>query len=270
MAEAQPRPETAGILVLPSSRAVSRRLGPLAWLVLEEFALGVEAAGSLAVETSVRRLAAEFGVGKEAAATALGRLIDLGLIRCHTRRRAGRYAGSSYILDADACRRAGVVITTDAIVDAPCPETPCPAKRDTDERDTAHLDTANPTAPAAAATGKFASGPSPSRSQRRRPERSVAPPHHTTEQSLFDFSAQPNPSPIPEPPTSSLLASTTPPRPTDQPDPPPDRLLPLTPSNQPDALAPGVRRGPVNVAGNRVGKRSALNGNLNAEAGSSC
>jgi excisionase family DNA binding protein len=50
----------------------------------------------------------------------------------------------------------------------------------------------------------------------------------------------------------------------------PDPYLLLTRSNEPDALAPGVRRGRVSVPGNGAGERSALNGNLNEEAGSGC
>jgi hypothetical protein len=239
----------------------------LAWLVLEGFALEAEVRGTLAVETSIRALAAEFGVGKEAAATALGRLIDFGLLRCQTRRRAGRYAGSSYILDADACRRAGVVVTTDPTMDPPLVETPCPVSRDTAERDTARRDTAN----AAATETELASGSAASHPHQRI-ERSVAEQRVATEQSLFDFSGQPTPFATPEPLTASTpLPSTAPASPFPQPDHPSSSpLLQLTPSLQPDALAPGVRRGPVNVAGNRAGKRSALNGNLNGEPGSPC
>ena len=49
-----------------------------------------------------------------------------------------------------------------------------------------------------------------------------------------------------------------------------DPYLLLTRSNEPDALAPGVRRGRVNVPGNGAGGRSALNGNPDGEAGSGC
>ena len=246
MAERQRRPAPPGILVLPSSRAASRELGPLAWLVLEEFALEAGTEGTLAIETSVRALSAEFGVGKEAAATALGRLVDLGFVRCQTRRRAGRYAGSSYILDADACCRAGLVITMDATVDSPCPETPCPVRRDT--------------AKVAAATAADSASRSTPAGQR-----------DAAAQSLFDFFDQQPTSATPEPLTPTApVPSTTPAPPTSQPDHHSSPLLPLTPSSQPDALAPGVRRGVVNVAGNRAGELSALNGNLNGEPETLC
>jgi len=81
------------------------------------------------------------------------------------------------------------------------------------------------------------------------------PTHHPT-------SANPTEPPSPRPHRSSTHSSS----PTSQPH--PCRELP--PSNQPDALAPGVQRGRVNVAGNRAGDRSALNENLNGEVGSPC
>lgn len=82
---------------------------------------------------------------------------------------------------------------------------------------------------------------------------------------------EPPASPTPSPLSLSAFSPSTPPvltthQPKDLSSPP--FLLP--PSNQPDALAPGVRRGPVNVAGNEAGEWLGLNGNLNAEAGSSC
>lgn len=243
MAATQSRPALNAILVLPTSRAASRELGPLAWLMLEKLALESETERTLAIETSVRALAVELGVGKEAAATALARLIDFGLMRCQTRRRAGRYAGSAYILDADACRRAGLVITSSATVNSPSPGTPCPVRRDTAERDTAQRDTAD----AAAATGaELAFRSTPSRRDRHRVERVAEPRLNTTEQSLFDFSDQQrtftstSPEPL-TPPTP--LPSTTPALPTSQPDRPSSPLLPLTSTCQSDTSAPEVRQG---------------------------
>ena len=69
------------------------------------------------------------------------------------------------------------------------------------------------------------------------------------------------PSRTPTETTSTLPVSTTS---------TPDPYLLLTRSNQPDALAPGVRRGPVNVPGSGAGERSGLNGKLIGEAGSPC
>lgn len=240
MVATQPRPALNAILVLPASRAASRELGPLAWLMLEKFALEAETERTLAIGTSVRALAAEFGVGKEAAGTALARLIDFGLVRCQTRRRAGRYAGSAYILDADACRRAGLVIMSGATVNSPSPETPCPVRRDAAERHTAQRDTAD-----AAARAELAYWSTPSRRDRHRVERAAEPRLNTTEQSLFDFSDQQraftSTSPEPLTPTTPVL-STTPALPTSQPDRPSCPLLPLTPTCQSDTSAPEVRQ----------------------------
>lgn len=90
----------------------------------------------------------------------------------------------------------------------------------------------------------------------------------TTQLSLFKCASE-SPSPTkttkpsrtPTETTSSHRASTTS---------TPDPYLLLTRSNEPDALAPGVRRGRVNVPGNGAGERSALNGNLNGETGAGC
>src|SRR5439155_25253411 len=94
----------------------------------------------------------------------------------------------------------------------------------------------------------------------RRPNRRDRDPRSTTQLSLFEIPLQP--------PTPSETIPTAPPPTSTTPGPDPYRGLP--PSNQPDALAPGVRRGRVNVAGSRAGERSVLNGNLNGGAGSGC
>jgi DNA-binding transcriptional ArsR family regulator len=238
------------ITVLSSSRATSRKVGSLAWVVLEELALHAGPNG-VAVETSVRELASSLGVGKDAVAAALGRLADLGLVQCLTRRQGGRYAGCTYALDADACRRAGLVLINVPTGVPPCPATPCPVEPDAVAPDTATSDVAREVGSEPAA-----------------PFRACRP--DPTAQSLFDppqtaTACPPNPLP-----PSCSLPSTPPPFPPDQPDLPSSPLLPLTPSCQPDALAPEVRRGPVNVPGNGASERSALNANLNGEAGSPC
>jgi excisionase family DNA binding protein len=111
-----------------------------------------------------------------------------------------------------------------------------------------------PAAPAGAEDGLPTQARAP-RSNRRDPD-----PQSTTQLSLFEIPLQP--------PTPSDTIPTAPP-PTSTPT-EPDPYRTLKPSNEPDALAPGVRRDPVNVAGNRAGGRSALNGNLNGQAGSGC
>jgi len=238
------------ITVLPSSRALCRRVGPLAWMLLEELALRAEARpDGLTVETNVRDLGATLNVGKDTVAKALGRLADLGLIHPKTRRVAGRYAGCAYVVDIDACHRAGIVISQAAVVSSPRPVAPCPV-----EPDAAEADTVDQTP-----TGTVGASPAS-----HEPDRtgSASP-------SLFDLPDLPHtpPShPLTAPPESLTTSSLPIPEP-DFPTPPPPSL---TPSCQPDALAPGVRRRPVSVAGSRAGGRSAVNGNLDREAGSGC
>lgn len=113
MADVRAADGDATITVASSSRDTRRLVGPLAWIALEELALrAVAGNGALEVETSVRDLAGSLGTGKDAIAAALTRLTELGLVRCQTRRAAGRYAGSAYLLEVDACRRAGLVLHT--------------------------------------------------------------------------------------------------------------------------------------------------------------
>lgn len=239
----EPGAVATGVLVLPSSRAASRELGPLAWRLLEELALEAQANGTLATQTSVRTLAAELKVGKEAAASAIHRLVEFGVVACQPCRRAGRYAGSSYVLDIDACRRAGLVITSVASPDAPCPASPCPANRDTvepcsDERDaperlTAQRDVASPEPEVPESTA-----PEPASRSIRATQRDAAA------QSLFDFcdppstSRAPEPSapPIPDPTTDRARAEPEP-----DPNPSPSAFLTST-AQQGDTSAPGVRQ----------------------------
>lgn len=200
--------------VLASSRSTKRQVGPLAWILLEELALRAERhTGELLVRTTVRDLAADLMVGKDAVATALGRLVDLGLIRCHARRRAGRYAGTAYVLDVDACRAAGLVLGTVDGVARPCPLPPCPI-----EPDTAQPAPVDPATTSEARPG-HESGPA------RR--------HEPSAQSLFDVPEPPT-SPTPSPPSSFL-------RPTSHSDRPSSPSSFLPPSSQPDTSAPEVR-----------------------------
>ena len=98
------------------------------------------------------------------------------------------------------------------------------------------------------------------RPRRRRPE-------PETQLTLFEPTDQPTMTTPTDPPSRRpYLSSTRSSNPRSDTD--PYRGVP--PSNQPDALAPGVRRGRVNVPGNGAGDRSGLNGSLNGEAGSGC
>ena len=95
MAEPLNRDGRAWIGVLPCSRVTSRAVGPLAWVVLEELALRAQVGEKLAIETNVRALSSDLGIGKDTVAQALSRLVDLGLVSSQAQRRAGRTAPSS-------------------------------------------------------------------------------------------------------------------------------------------------------------------------------
>lgn len=94
----------AAVLMVDSrSSAFRRRVGPLAWAVLEEAALGVPPAGrsgSPVCSVSVRAVVDQLGVGKAAAARAISVLVDAGvLIRLPPARgRDGRFDRSGYLL----------------------------------------------------------------------------------------------------------------------------------------------------------------------------
>ena len=258
MAPSQSRSGHTGITVLACSRETSRRVGPLAWVILEELALRAQGGSDASIETNVRALASELGVGKDTVAQALARLVNLGLVRCQPQRRGGRYAGSAYELDIETCRHFGVVLNglTNKEIDVLAPPCPVPA-------DPAQSDAIAPDRVAPAPAGPTAPAPAQPR-----------PLPQPGAQSLFDLSDEPSPS-LPDQPNDA--PSLTPRSPIVSPSSPvPQTTLPATlppslpRSDQLDALAPGVRRGRVNVPGKGAGERSALNGNLNGEAGSGC
>jgi hypothetical protein len=64
-------------------RTLRRRLGPVAWIVLEDLALDAEMSvdGEMVAATTVRRLATNVGLNKDTAARAVARLIAAGLLR---------------------------------------------------------------------------------------------------------------------------------------------------------------------------------------------
>lgn len=83
-------------------RALRRRLGPVASAVLADLVLDADrdGAGALVVATSVRRVAAHLGVGKDTAARALRRLSSVGVLerRPQGADRAGRFGAGRYEL----------------------------------------------------------------------------------------------------------------------------------------------------------------------------
>jgi hypothetical protein len=227
-------PDDATITVASSSRDTRRLVGPLAWAALEELALrAVAGNGGPAVETSVRDLAAVLGAGKDAVATALTRLARLGLVRCQTQRAGGRYSGSSYLLEVDACRRAGLVLNAGLAIASPCPPPPCPAQSDTVRRDTVTADNG--------ATPHGATAPDPTPRREPAPGRTPVP-----QSSLFDLPDLPPTSSIPEWPSPlTLPADAHRSAPIPQPDPSTSTPSSLPRSSQPDTSAPEVRQGGV-------------------------
>lgn len=90
-----PQPPHALILAA-RARAFRRELGAVAWAVLEDVA--TDAVSGVAA-TNARRVAADLGMGKDAAAHALSRLVDAGvLVRVGQVRGAGRFGVGAYEL----------------------------------------------------------------------------------------------------------------------------------------------------------------------------
>lgn len=233
----------ATVAVTQSSRDTRRLVGPLAWVALEELALrAVARHGELTVETNVRDLAALLGVGKDAVAAALSRLTKLSLVRCRTQRAGGRYAGSAYLIEIEACRRAGLLLTPALASASSCPPAPRPPEADVVRRETVHSDKG------ATAGGATASEPLPTPHREPQPASRQEP----GPQSLFDLLGQSAASSSEPPSAIDTQAQRSARNPEHWPTTAP---LPLPPSNQPDALAPEVRRGAGNASGN-------LNGSL--------
>lgn len=129
--------------IAPASRALKRRLGPMAWAVLEDVALdaSLDDAGRLVATTSTRRVAENLATTPGTAARALSRLRALGLVT-FTRQSgaAGRFGLSAYLLGPLPGVEVGPVLAEPApskdrvgrpdVVRpgavSPCAATPCP------------------------------------------------------------------------------------------------------------------------------------------------
>ena len=83
-------------------RALRRRLGPVAWCVLEDLVedAAVDSLGRRVAASSVRRLAENLGVSKDTTARALRRLTSAQLIAALPAPRAdrGRFGGGAYLI----------------------------------------------------------------------------------------------------------------------------------------------------------------------------
>jgi hypothetical protein len=90
-----------GFSLEPSSRVLKRRLGPVAWAVLEDVVLDAGVVdGHLVAATNVRRIAANLALSKDTAGRSVARLIAEGLVRRgpQRRQRAGCFGAVVYAL----------------------------------------------------------------------------------------------------------------------------------------------------------------------------
>jgi hypothetical protein len=87
-------------------RRVRRELGPTAWVVLEELVAAARPGdgGQLVATVTARGLAAELGIGRDAAVAVLSRLRRHGLISFTADRQAGtgRFGTGGYVVSATA------------------------------------------------------------------------------------------------------------------------------------------------------------------------
>lgn len=85
--------------------ALRRRLGTTAWVVLEQ--LLARSHGSVercAAEMSVRSLAIDLGISKDAVARALRRLRETGIVTAEqSRASSGAFTSGSYLIDVPTC-----------------------------------------------------------------------------------------------------------------------------------------------------------------------
>ena len=91
-------------MTVAERRALRRRLGPVAWCVLEDLIeeARVDSQGRRVATSSVRRLAENLGVSKDTTARALRRLTSAQLIAAlpATRSDSGRFGGGAYLICA--------------------------------------------------------------------------------------------------------------------------------------------------------------------------
>lgn len=87
------------LLLTPASREVRAKVGPVAWVVLEELVMSAEdGPRAIEVATTVRDLAAVIGLSKDTIASGLRRLVHHGLVTREDQRdrRSGCFGNSVY------------------------------------------------------------------------------------------------------------------------------------------------------------------------------
>lgn len=100
----EPTAARCRVVLGPAAHVLRRRVGAMAWMVLEEMLELSQHAGSGRVAAvSVRSLAASLGVAKDTVHRAVTRLCDLGVIEPHQARTAsGSFSAGGYRLDVPA------------------------------------------------------------------------------------------------------------------------------------------------------------------------
>jgi hypothetical protein len=94
-------PDRSAIALGPNAAELRRRLGPVAWVVLEALVESARDEGVLTVsDQSVRGVAEALGLAKDTVARALQRLAAEHLVtRSSKRDGAGRFGAGSYVVD---------------------------------------------------------------------------------------------------------------------------------------------------------------------------
>jgi len=111
-----------GLMVTIESRALKRRIGPLAWAVLEDISVdAILQDGRWMAATSTRQLADHLGLTPGTVARGLARLCSEGLVHREDRRdtRTGRFGESVYVVTPMAAL-------------LPCIDSPHTVRRDTE------------------------------------------------------------------------------------------------------------------------------------------
>ena len=120
--------------VFPSSRAVKRAVGLIAWAVLEDIALDahIDERGRLVADTNAWRIAANLGLNKDTVAKHLSRLRDHGFMLQEEGRQVGfgRYEPCRYVLGPSCVERSSRIADNHGTAG----QRPCPTSSDTVQR----------------------------------------------------------------------------------------------------------------------------------------